>query len=264
MALANRFVFIAGLHRTGTSLLGRIVGSHPEVSSIHGSPVPENEGCYLQGAIPHTAMDGRPGHYALDPSQHHTETSVHNRLETKKRLLSDWEPWFDPAMPWWLEKSPINLTRMRLYQQLLPTCQFIVIVRHPQFMAAALEKWTNDGRRKLVSYGLDAYDIMRADLPYLHSAMVIRYEDLVAEFSAIRKAMFAFLSLDDHDSGLELRDGNMDYLVEDIDAGLGERMGEWGYEPNGKWAAWNTVFKHPLRSTQEAISAALSAINTAD
>lgn len=40
MALANRLVFIAGIHRAGTGLLGRAVGSHPEASSIHGSPLP--------------------------------------------------------------------------------------------------------------------------------------------------------------------------------------------------------------------------------
>ena len=66
----NRFVFVAGLHRTGTSLLARIIGSHPEISMIEGSGVPENEGCYLQGAIPHTALHGRPGHFATDSPGH--------------------------------------------------------------------------------------------------------------------------------------------------------------------------------------------------
>ena len=110
----NRFVFVAGLHRTGTSLLARILAGHCDVSAITDAPVPENEGCYLQGAIPHTALDGRPGHYATDPSQHHTENSPRNTLETRRRILEDWSPWFAPDRKWWLEKSPVNLTRMRL------------------------------------------------------------------------------------------------------------------------------------------------------
>ncbi|HBQ53794.1 MAG TPA: sulfotransferase, partial [Erythrobacter sp.] len=160
----SRFVFVAGLHRTGTSLLARIIAAHPAVSAIENAPVPENEGCYLQGAIPHTALDGRPGHYATDPLQHHTEQSPWNTLETQRRLLSDWGGWFDPDKPWWLEKSPINLTRMRLYQQLFPTAQFIVILRHPQLMAAALGKWVTDEPAALLRYGIDAYDTVAQDL----------------------------------------------------------------------------------------------------
>ena len=82
----SRFVFVAGLHRTGTSLLARIIAAHPAISAIENAPVPESEGCYLQGAIPHTALDGRPGHYATDPLQHHTEQSPWNTLETQRRL----------------------------------------------------------------------------------------------------------------------------------------------------------------------------------
>ena len=108
-----RFVFIAGLHRTGTSLLAKMLAQHPAVSAIAGAPVPEQEGCYLQGAIPHTARHGIPGHYATDPAQHFTEDHPLNTMETRDRLRSDWEGWFDGAKPWWLEKSPVNLTRMR-------------------------------------------------------------------------------------------------------------------------------------------------------
>jgi len=249
----SRFVFVAGLHRTGTSILSRILGSHPSISAIQDAPVPENEGCYLQGAIPHTARDGRPGHYATDPAQHHTESSRFNSLETQQRLLSDWAGWFDGAKPWWLEKSPVNLTRMRLYQQLFPTAQFIVILRHPQATAAALAKWVDADPVTLVRYVLDAYDLVRTDLPFLHAAHVIRYEDLVANPDQVRKSSFAFLLLDDFDAGIRLRDGNRDYDVSDLlDAKLAERMDRWGYRPGGETTQFDPICAHPLRTVREA------------
>ncbi|HBM04710.1 MAG TPA: sulfotransferase, partial [Erythrobacter sp.] len=38
-------------------------------------------------------------------------------------------------------------------------------------------------------------------------------EDLVSRPDAVRRAVFAFLSLEDHDPQIELRDGNRDYRV---------------------------------------------------
>ena len=254
----NRFVFVAGLHRTGTSLLARIIGSHPEISMIEGSGVPENEGCYLQGAIPHTALHGRPGHFATDAQEHHTETSRYNTLETRQRLIADWSPWFEADKRWWIEKSPVNLTRMRLYQQLFPTAQFIVILRPPQVMAGALAKWVDAGPEDLVRYALDAYDRMAADRPYLHSALVLRYEDLVANAETVRRSAFAFLSLADHDPGAEIIDGNDRYVMpETIETGLAARMAKWGYLPGGRSEAFQAIVQHPLRDVREATETAL-------
>ena len=256
----NRFIFVAGLHRTGTTLLGRMIGSHSQVAAISASPAPENEGCYLQGAIPHTALHGRPGHYATASEEHYTEASAYNTLETKERLLADWRPWFAPEKQWWIEKSPVNLTRMRLYQQLFPTSQFIVILRHPQVMAAALAKWVDADPRELIRYALDAYDLMANDLAYLHAALVIRYEDLVADADGVRRSLFAFLSLDDQPTGLEIKDGNRCYRVSDhLDEELAVRMQKWGYRARGQCDPFEPICRHPLRDTREAVASAMKA-----
>ena len=254
----NRFVFVAGLHRTGTTLLARIIGSHPQVAAISASSAPENEGCYLQGAIPHTALHGRPGHFATAPDEHHTEASAYNTLETKERLLADWRPWFAQDKPWWIEKSPVNLTRMRLYQQLFPSSQFVVVLRHPQVMAAALAKWVDTDPQELVRYALDAYDLMANDLAYLHSALVIRYEDLVADADAVRRSTFAFLSLADQPTGLEIMDGNRRYFLSDeLDEELTIRMSQWGYRAGGQCDLFDPICRHPLRDIRQAVASAI-------
>ncbi len=142
-----RYVFVAGLHRSGTSLVSRLLGGHPDVATIAGSGAPEEEGAYLQGAIPHTARSGIPGEFAFDPAQHLTEGGAYDTLEVRRRIRLDWAPWFDPARPWRLEKSPVNLLRTRLYQQLFPMAHFVLVVRHPLAVTRATAKWSAGGRR---------------------------------------------------------------------------------------------------------------------
>ena len=255
----NRFIFIAGLHRTATSLLADMLGQHSAIATIANAPVPEQEGAYLQGAIPHTAQHGRPGHFATDPAQHYTEGHPHNSLETRDRLWSDWKGWFDCARPWLLEKSPVNLIRMRLLQALFPTSKFIVILRHPQMMAAALQKWTDQSEDDLTRYGLQAYRQMAEDLPHLHSYFVLRYEDMIAAPDRCIGALHAFMDLPPEPVTHDLRDGNLDYDVrEELVPELQKGLAEWGYTPGGGTSAFDPLIDDPLRHVREAVAAKLS------
>ena len=211
MTLPHRYVFVGGLHRSGTSLVSRLLSEHPDISGISGAPVPENEGCYLQGAIPHTARHGVPCQFATDPDQHLVEGSQFDSLHTRIRLEADWAPWFDPEKPWRIEKSPVNLTRMRLYQSLFPLAQFIIVVRQPQYVAAAMRKWTDIGDAAVMQYWGHAHELVREDLSFVHNWLIVRYEDLVRDPLAERKRMFAFLDLDLCPSKLSVEDGNARY-----------------------------------------------------
>lgn len=245
---AHRYVFVAGLHRTGTSLLAKIIGSHPRIAAIEGAPVPENEGCYLQGAIPHTALDGIPGHFATDPQQHYTEKHALNTLETKLRLDHEWGEWFDRTAPWRLEKSPVNLIRMRLLQALFPLSSFIVITRHPQFMAQALQKWTDQDAATVAKYGVEAYRLVLDDLRYLHRAIVIRYEDFVKGPDDYLKAIGAFLSVEPDFASPEIRDGNADYQAAEAVSG---EIDAFGYRSDGTVSPFNPIIRHSLRDVRE-------------
>ena len=252
---AHRYVFVAGLHRTGTSLLAKIIGTHPHISTIKGAPVPENEGCYLQGAIPHTALDGIPGHFATDPRQHYIEDHALNTFETKLRLDQEWGEWFDHSAPWRLEKSPVNLTRMRLLQALFPLSNFIVVTRHPQFMAQALQKWTDQDVATVAEYGVEAYRLMLDDLQYLHRAIVIRYEDLVKRPGDYLEAIAAFLDLEPSFTPFDIRDGNLDYEV----AGHGPgKIDALGYRSDGGTDPVASIIRHPLRAIRDKTWSAIT------
>ena len=48
----KKFVFICGLHKSGTSLLFRILRDHPDMSGFTNTGVPKDEGQHLQSVYP--------------------------------------------------------------------------------------------------------------------------------------------------------------------------------------------------------------------
>ena len=68
--MEHRFVFLAGLHRSGTTLLARLLAAHPEVSGFSGTGAPADEGQLLQSVYPAaTASTAAPGGSASRPSR---------------------------------------------------------------------------------------------------------------------------------------------------------------------------------------------------
>ena len=249
-----RHAFVGGLHRSGTSLLAACLEAHPEIRGLSHAPVPEGEGVYLQGAIPHTPRHGVPGAFAEDDAQHHVEGGRFDRLEVRDRLRSDWEPWFAPGGRWRVEKSPVNLMRARLYQQLFPASQFVFVVRHPVAVTRATAKWSDRGEAALMAHWETAHRRLEADLGHLHAWLVVRLEDLCERPGAELERVFAFLSLDPVDPPRPIDRGpNAGYLgradppVGEMARALGYRGGEDGPASPSRLRA-----SHPLRSVREA------------
>ncbi len=209
----HRYIFVGGLHRSGTSLLAECLGRHHLIGSIRHAPVPEQEGVYLQGAIPHDAKAGIPGAWAEDPGAHLVEGCAYDRLETRERIEADWAPWFPPTTPWRVEKSPVNLLRSRLYQQLFPTCVFLFVVRHPVAVSAATAKWSSRSPEELLGHWQVAHQLLLGDLAHLHCWLVVRYEDLIADPDQALRRVFDFLDLAHVDPPPGIRpDGNAAYF----------------------------------------------------
>ena len=250
--MTHRYLFVGGLHRSGTSLAARLAAGLPGVAGIKGAPVPEGEGAYLTGALPHTAMHGRPGHFATDPGQHLTEGHALDRLDTVLRLERDWDRWFAPGAAWRVEKSPVNLVRMRLLQSLLPLSQFVVVVRHPVAVARAMAKWTGEDAAAGVAHWEAAMARVLDDLPYLHAALVLRYEDVVAAPQRGAERLAAFLDRAAAPVAEAVRDGNTDYdLAWPAPPGPAARAFGYGGAPMDPGLA----VRHPLRSMREAVAA---------
>lgn len=255
--IPSRYLFIGGLHRSGTSLVNRLANALPGAGGITGSAAPENEGVYLQGAIAHTAQSGRPMHFATNPAEHLTEAHPLNTLETKERLESDWSVWFAPDLRWRVEKSPVNLTRMRLMQQLFPMSQFIVVLRHPEAVAASVASWVDAPAQKLIDHWIAAQAQLLGDLPYLHAAMVLRYEDIVADAPRSLRQIARFLDSPEAALPEGIADGNQSYVgATRMTASQARDAAHWGYTPGLEVAPWPGLLQHPLRAVRDAVAAA--------
>jgi len=179
----HRFVFIGGMPRSGTSAVYQLVGSHPLVSRLTGTGVPEDEGQYLQAVYPKGVELGGPARFGLDRRGRLTESSP-LAAGAGEALFNAWAPYWDLSKPVLCEKTPHNITRSRFLQAAFPDSSFIFVSRHPIAYALAIRKWENNYRIPLavaVRNWLACYRAMNDDLPHLRRSLVVRYDDMAAD-----------------------------------------------------------------------------------
>lgn len=191
-------VFIAGLHRSGTSVLHRCIGDHPETSAFSNTGVMEDEGQLLQSVYPTAGAHGGPGRFGFDERSFLTEHSELATPANAKELWAQWSPRWDLSARRLVEKSPPNLVRMRFLQALFPGSYFIVLLRHPVPVSLATRKWSGSGLHQLIEHWLVCHDRFEGDRPHLDRLLVLRYEQLVADPDPVLEDVFRFLDLHPH------------------------------------------------------------------
>lgn len=179
--IAERLVFVGGLHRSGTSLLAHSLGEHPAISTFRNTGVLEDEGQHLQRVYLPAKAHGGPGKFGFASAAHLTEGSPLVNAENAARLLESWRPYWDCSCERLLEKSPPNLIRARFLQALFPAARFIMIVRHPIAVSLATQKWSWTSLESLMAHWQATHRVMEDDLPQLRNVTVVRYEDFIAE-----------------------------------------------------------------------------------
>jgi hypothetical protein len=206
---AHQFVFLGGLHRSGTTLLFRMLREHPAISGFANNQdaqewlAAEDEGQYLQSVYPQAIYWGGPGKFAFSPEAHLTEQSELLTVENKAKVAVQWFPYWDLSKHFLLEKSPPNLIWTRFLQSAFPNSSFVIIERHPVAVSLATEKWSPTGLPSLVEHWLAAYETFEADRPHLRRVMTVRYEALVSEPAATLREIYAFLGVSPHPTTFE-------------------------------------------------------------
>lgn len=194
-----RFVFVGGLHRSGTSLVFRLLRAQPGVSGFRGTGVWEDEGQHLQSLLPAARSIGGPGRFGWHPDAHLTEACRFARPGARAELIASWSPYWDMDEKVLLEKSPPNLLRFRLLQELFPEAAFVAVVRHPLAVALSTRRMTASlrllGVRSLVLHWIRCHEILEADRPRLRRLHVLRYEDLAADPQGCLDGLLRFLHL---------------------------------------------------------------------
>jgi Sulfotransferase family len=193
----HRFVFLAGLHRSGTTLLARLLAAHPQVSGFSGTGAPADEGQHLQSVYPSDHEYGRPGRFGFAPEMHLTEDSPLVSEENARKLFEEWSPHWDLSRPMLLEKSPPNLLKTRFLQALYPDSSFVVIVRHPIPVSIPTAKWRGTRRYdRMFEHWLRCHALFEADREHLVRVHVLQYEQMVRDPATVLREVFEFLELD--------------------------------------------------------------------
>lgn len=240
----HKFVFLCGLHRSGTSPLFKILREHPEISGFRDTGVPEDEGQHLQTVFPPAKVFGGAGRFGFAEEAHLTEESNLITTENQQKLFEEWSKYWDLTKPFLLEKSPPSLIKTRFFQALFPDSYFIVLVRHPIAVSLATVKWTGLPLEPLLQHWLCCHRLFEMDRPRLRNVRVVRYEDLIRATEAELKEICRFLGLEWQSAPaldpagndryfMEWRtmsgDGNRRQLFRDIVAKYEEQVRAHGY-----------------------------------
>jgi hypothetical protein len=197
----HRYIFVCGLHRSGTSVLFRSLRDHSQVSGFDGTASPEDEGMHLQTVYPPSGYYGGAGVFGFHPEAHLTESSPLVSEVNRQKLFSEWSRYWDLDKLYLLEKSPPNIIRTRFLQAMFPNSYFIVMLRHPLAVSYATQKWYRKykvnwrGLPRIFEHWLVCHEIFKADQKYLNNSFVVKYEEFVAEPHKWVNDIYRFLGL---------------------------------------------------------------------
>lgn len=199
------FIFIGGLHRSGTSLTHEILRSHPKISGFHETGVPEDEGQHLQEVYKPAIAFGGMGRFGFNKKSFMDENHELATADNARKLYDAWSRYWDTSKPILIEKSPPNLVRMRFLQALYPHSKFIAVLRHPLAIAYATAKWSRMPIPVLLEHNLRVYEQFRREMPYLNALYVFRYEDFVKTPQAHISELWEWIGVEPHNFDKEVR-----------------------------------------------------------
>jgi hypothetical protein len=140
------------------------------------------------------------GRFAFSPAMHLTESSPLVSDRSREVLWEEWGRLWDLSRPALLEKSPPNLTKMRLLQALFPRSGQVLVIRHPVSVVLSSLKWRTTlggllSAHRTIDHWLAANEIALADAPAIKRLYVLRYEDLIADTGRQLEQISATLGL---------------------------------------------------------------------
>jgi len=176
-----KYVFVCGLQRSGTSVLGRNVARLANCTGFKNTGVLQDEGQYLQDVYPTDRAYGGTGRYGFDPRAHLTETSDLLTPANVVRLRSSWHAYWDNSKTICVEKTPGNLLMTRFLQAAFPNSFFIVMKRHPGAVSMATQRWkvSVTAIHRLFEHWLRCYGIFEEDKRHLKHVYELTYEGYV-------------------------------------------------------------------------------------
>ena len=172
----DNVLFVAGVHRSGTTLLESLIQERYDVRVLR-APVPENEGQFLQDVMRDEVAYGGPGMFAFfDQSRLEPITDATEASKARARLLRAWDRWTLGTSRILLEKTPANVVRIPYLRSVFPKARFVVLVRDPRAVVLSVKKWNPSPNELLFMNWCSAYATALHDAD--DDCLFVRYEDL--------------------------------------------------------------------------------------
>ena len=164
------WLFLLGVNNSGTTLLTRMLESHPQIRSL------PHEGQRYTRAL---AKPGQFGAVRLWGTQMEafrlTETDA---PDIARRCRFDWAHAYEHRPGVILEKSPPNTVRSRWLQAHFRPCRFIAIVRNPYAVCQGIRRRQGHDIEAAATHWARSNGCLLDDLPRLERAQLITYEAL--------------------------------------------------------------------------------------
>ena len=204
-----KYVFVCGLHRSGTSLLGRNIARLDDCTGFKETGVIEDEGQYLQDVYPIGKTYGGAGKFGFDSRAHLTEMSPLLTPGNAMRLRQSWEKYWQSTKSIRVEKTPGNLLKTRFLQAAFPNSYFVVISRHPVAVSMATQRWkvTFASLHSLFDHWLHCHELFRRDKGHLKRVYELRYEDYIENPTKYHQEIAAFIGTHTSQAGMEALTG---------------------------------------------------------
>lgn len=196
----DKWIFIAGCYNSGTTLLLRLLGLHPDISIL-------NEGAARTEQLVTPEELGWTRMWCKVISK--VRLTENNSNIDIKKLKKDWMVFFDKRKFVYVEKSIVNSARMRWFQKNFKNSYFIHIVRNGYAVAEGIRRKAPIGR-----WGIsDKFDttypielcakqwvinnkIIEEDSKYIKNFKMVTYENLCYDPDKIIKDIFRFTNLE--------------------------------------------------------------------
>ncbi len=192
----KKYIFVCGLHRSGTTIIARLISQFKQSTAFFDTGVLMDEGQYLQEVYPTTEQLGGVGVFGFKPKAHLTESSP---LLTEKNIMtlrSNWENVWEKDKEIYIEKTPANVIATRFLQKAFPNSYFIVIKRHPIPVSLATQKWCCTPLHNLLDHWLRCYEAFEEDKKYLRNVYELAYESFVENPSKYLDEIAKFIGTD--------------------------------------------------------------------
>lgn len=227
----HQFVFVGGLHRSGTTLVADILRNSPTTAGLVHTGAVKDEGQFLQDVYPTGRQMGGSTRWTRDPRFHLIESDADLIPDAAERLWRSWHPYFAHPAPLLVEKSPQNLTKTLFLQRIFPNSSFIMITRHPVTQALSQSKWSSGIGAKigldlfpLVEQWVRAHEAFRDDCAALSRVYVVRFEDLSSRPNVVVGDILGFLGIDGQEgNGAEIDSHHLDTYISRWRSALADR-----------------------------------------